>query len=266
MVLYGGVAKGVVMGPFRQFAVAVTSIGVLIGCMFRPKVLANDAAAAGIAVVELFTSEGCSSCPPADAALGEVIRDANGKRVFALAFHVDYWNRLGWRDPYSKAAFSDRQKAYKQTLGLNSVYTPQVVINGRVEFVGSNLAKLRTEVAAALAAAPQGALSTTISRTDSRLTVLVTPQNIPAGTLIHVAVVQREVSTDVPRGENGGRTLKHFNVVRGFASETLTSSDALTVTVDAPSEGWPTDASVIAYAQRPAGAVIVAATEQRLPR
>ena len=93
----------------------------------------------GFAVVELFTSQGCSSCPPADVLLGKEIADYNkaGKKLIALSFHVDYWNRLGWTDRYSQHAFTERQYGYSGILKLNGVYTPQVVINGQWETVGS---------------------------------------------------------------------------------------------------------------------------------
>ena len=104
------------------------------------------------AVVELFTSEGCSSCPPADKLLGEIVANAreNKKSVFALAFHVDYWDYIGWKDPYAKKAFSERQQRYAQTFRSNRIYTPQMVVNGTEEFVGSNRAKARANIESAL--------------------------------------------------------------------------------------------------------------------
>ncbi|MEZ6188499.1 MAG: DUF1223 domain-containing protein [Planctomycetota bacterium] len=101
-----------------------------------------------VAVLELFTSEGCSSCPPADALLGEVA-DAPG--VFALAFHVDYWDHLGWRDPYGQRAFSQRQRVYSARLSGGRVYTPQLVINGAAEAIGSSRFQVRGALDRALA-------------------------------------------------------------------------------------------------------------------
>src|ERR1700759_1790171 len=98
----------------------------------------------GFALVELFTSEGCSSCPPADEAVGRL----NGwkKNVYILSFHVDYWNYLGWKDMFSNSAYSARQQNYGDLFHLNSIYTPQIVVNGNVQFVGSDETKLRATI------------------------------------------------------------------------------------------------------------------------
>jgi len=105
-----------------------------------------------VAVIELFTSQGCSSCPPADKLLTETVNRAKAgqQSVYALSFHVDYWNRLGWSDPYSDARYSARQRQYARQLNTATIYTPQAVINGRQEFVGSNRTRLNTLLADAL--------------------------------------------------------------------------------------------------------------------
>ena len=112
----------------------------------------KDEAKESFAVVELFTSEGCSSCPPPDALLAEILEDArkDGRRVFCLSFHVDYWNRLGWTDPYSAPAFSRRQQSYAQAFKNDQVYTPQMIVNGTEEFVGSDRHRSRAAIDAAL--------------------------------------------------------------------------------------------------------------------
>src|ERR1700685_382630 len=100
----------------------------------------------GFVLIELFTSEGCSSCPPADALVARIQEENNNKPVYILSFHVDYWNHLGWKDPFSSAAFSDRQKNYANRLNLQSVYTPQVVVNGQTEFVGSDEDRMKNAI------------------------------------------------------------------------------------------------------------------------
>src|ERR1700730_14813133 len=106
--------------------------------------------AKGFAVVELFTSEGCSSCPPADELVARIQKENNDQPVYILAFHVDYWNNLGWKDSFSSSAFSKRQNQYADWLNLRSVYTPQVILNGRKEFVGSDEGLLRNAIKAGL--------------------------------------------------------------------------------------------------------------------
>src|SRR4051812_46079004 len=106
---------------------------------------------AGVAVVELFTSEGCSSCPPADRLLADLASEAArvGQPVFTLSFHVDYWNGLGWADPFSRPAYSERQRSYADALG-GGTYTPEMTVNGKAAFVGSDAARARSEVRKAL--------------------------------------------------------------------------------------------------------------------
>src|ERR1700743_3380708 len=101
----------------------------------------------GFAVVELFTSEGCSSCPPADAVVAKLQKESAGKPIYILAYHVDYWNHLGWKDAFSDAAYSARQKDYAQYLKIEGIYTPQIVVNGKTEFVGSEEGTLHKAIA-----------------------------------------------------------------------------------------------------------------------
>lgn len=165
-------------------------------------------------VAELFTSQGCASCPPADALLAEL---ATRRGVIALSFHVDYWNYLGWKDPFAAREFTERQKRYRQSLGLHYAYTPQMVIDGQAEGVGSQretmlrlVAEARVEadakVPVALSVAEGGALALTIGAAQRAVECEV-----------WLLAVDREKTTDVERGENSGRTLTNTNVVRAVA-------------------------------------------------
>ncbi|WP_169513188.1 DUF1223 domain-containing protein [Hymenobacter aerophilus] len=167
-------------------------------------------------VVELFTSEGCSSCPAADAALRElaVAQSVAGVEVIALGEHVDYWNRLGWKDPFSSPEFSQRQRDYAAGFGTGS-YTPQAVVNGRYEFVGSQRAKLAEAVARA-AQAPRATV--TLSR-PSATALAIRVSQLPTGTgpaEVLLALTETGLSTQVGRGENSGRLLHHAAVVRAL--------------------------------------------------
>ncbi|MCF8479885.1 MAG: DUF1223 domain-containing protein [Rhodospirillum sp.] len=164
-------------------------------------------------VVELFTSQGCSSCPPADALLGDLARRPD---VVALSFHVDYWDRLGWPDPHATAWGTDRQRAYAQRMTLSYVYTPQMVIDGRTDVAGSRPA----QVMAALEASRNRAgdrVSLSLERRGDTLTVSL-PQ-VPEGeTEARLTLLSLIPRTDnaVSRGENAGRHLTHVNVVRSL--------------------------------------------------
>jgi hypothetical protein len=164
--------------------------------------------------VELFTSEGCSSCPSADAALRELetAQSLAGVEVIALGQHVDYWNRLGWKDPFSSTAFTERQREYAKGFGEGN-YTPQAVVNGRYEFVGSRRQELAETVLKA-AKAPRATVSLSWLA-NGRLAVHVA--DLPAGTKpaeVLLAVTETGLATKVGRGENSGRLLRHASVVR----------------------------------------------------
>src|SRR5439155_3600475 len=172
--------------------------------------------AASFAVVELFTSEGCSSCPPADALLREIDSAAQRDRapVYALAFHVDYWDALGWADPYASARWSQRQKAYAEARGGESVYTPQMLVNGGASFVGSDRQKAERAIAAALGQRASVSVSVRAERSDDgALRVRVVTNGAPEGAVVNVALVERGLVSGVARGENAGKTLRHDGVV-----------------------------------------------------
>lgn len=214
----------------------------------------------GFAVVELFTSEGCSSCPPADEAVAKLLNQ-DMANVYILSFHVDYWNRLGWNDPFSKAQFSARQRAYAKTFSLESIYTPQVVVNGSVQFVGSDVKKLNASVENGLQKEAASDLKISTRRKDSTITVTYTFSKPHAG-LLHVALVQPQAITDVKRGENGGKTLRHVNVVSVFQTVDVTGNGHLTLEIPSALSGMPLH--VIAYTQSKENYSISGAAEQTL--
>ena len=169
-------------------------------------------------IVELFTSEGCSSCPPADAVLSELEKSqpvANAQ-IITLGEHVDYWNYLGWSDPFSNAIFSERQQAYSQSLGSNT-YTPQMIVNGRAEFNGSDAKKAAAAIARAIQT-PQAKMNIKAGE-NSKISVLTSalPTGVNATSLqVVLALTENNLSSNVVRGENAGRLLKHRTVVRSM--------------------------------------------------
>lgn len=173
------------------------------------------------AVVELFTSEGCSSCPPAEAYIGELTQRSD---VLTLTFHVDYWDDLGWRDRFGLPESVQRQRAYGRNLRLASIYTPQVVLDGAYNFVGSD----RAAIGQALATSRGSAVPVMLSVHDHEILVNVgAGANSKAGVSDVVLVAyQRTAVSPIGRGENSGRTIKEFNIVRRFRTLGQWSGDA----------------------------------------
>lgn len=170
-------------------------------------------AGSGPAVVELFTSQGCLSCPPADRFLGQLKQRDD---VIALSLHVDYWDDLGWPDPFGKKRHSQRQRAYARRLGLDNPYTPQMVVDGRLQAVGSRTSNVDVRIDRALAREP--AVEPAIAIGDRGQPVVELPAGSPEqpATVWRLAYDDRHV-TDVRAGENRGRELANHNVVRSWA-------------------------------------------------
>ncbi len=214
----------------------------------------------GFAVVELFTSQGCSSCPPADALLGKEIAAyaKAGKKLIALSFHVDYWNRLGWTDPYSQHAFTERQYGYSGKMNLDGVYTPQAVVNGQWETVGGKEGTIENFIRQSLTEKTDVSVTiqSIIPKSGSMLEVGYDYQG--NATNLNIAVVQKAIATPVKAGENGGRTLTNYNVVRSW--KTIASKSGRgTIDIEIPTGYNATDYSVVVYAQEKEYGKIVAA-------
>ena len=167
------------------------------------------------AVLELFTSEGCSSCPPADRLLPQLAAlDVN---VIPLSFHVDYWDKLGWKDPFSNAQFTDRQKDYGQYFKLESIYTPQLIINGKFEMVGSDKATAEADIKKLLNEnAIVELIIDEVRKGSNKLSVNCLLAGDWRNSDLLAAIVQDHAEGDVKGGENHGAKLSHTNVVRTF--------------------------------------------------
>lgn len=185
---------------------------------------------APIVVLELFTSQGCSSCPPADVLLNKA-KKQHPEAVFALSYHVDYWNYIGWEDPFSSKQYTTKQSFYNQKLGYRGNYTPEIVVNGQEHFVGSNSAKVSSKIAqyGKIKAANKINLSNTKRFGDS-LTFDFKVEGDVKDKLLRAVLVLDERTTVVKRGENRNRTLTNSNIVvlekylkakGGFGSATL---------------------------------------------
>ncbi len=213
------------------------------------------------AVVELYTSEGCSSCPPAEANLRRITEEAksNGTTVYALDFHIDYWDRLGWIDVASNAAATSRQNDYANQFGNRSVYTPQMIINGKVEFNGSDGPKSDLELSSALAETTTFKIAVNAKRQDTIVIANWTASNPLEDDVILVALVQDDLITLVNAGENQGRTLHHFNVVRDFQTADASLSQG-EVTLKLPMQDRNAPHHIVGFLQSRTTGQIRAAT------
>jgi hypothetical protein len=168
------------------------------------------------AVVELFTSQGCSSCPPADKLLGELAKDPS---VIALSMPIDYWDYLGWKDTLADARFSARQKAYSQMRGDRDVYTPQVVVNGSAHVIGSDRAGIESAIGATKKADGVMSVPVTMTLAGKQITVSVAASSKGPAAMhgeVWIGSISQAVPISIRRGENSGRELTYYNVVRNL--------------------------------------------------
>lgn len=207
----------------------------------------------GFAVVELFTSQGCSSCPSADRVLGELAAEYADRPVLFLEEHVDYWNRLGWKDPFSESLFTERQRDFSNSLHTDQVYTPQALVNGSVEMTGSNKAKLKQAVEAALSDKREPGNYSLQAKLNRKEVQVAYQAELKDGDKLAIILIQAKATIEVKNGENGGRTLNHHQVVRAWKNVTAANGN---VRFDIP-EGFQTEgASVASIVQDRNGKVI----------
>jgi hypothetical protein len=215
----------------------------------------------GFAVIELFTSQGCSSCPAADRLLGKYTEKEN---VYALSFHVDYWNKLGWKDPFSDAAFTQRQSMYADKLNSN-IYTPQAVINGQTEMIGSNETGLASAVNKSLSEVSSTQINiSNIQSVNTEVTFDYDLQNKAEKAVLNVALVQNKIITSIKRGENEGLNLSNYNVVRSFKIIDLDGNKSNHISLQLPAGFYKDDFKIIAFVQMKKTYKILAATKVSL--
>lgn len=212
----------------------------------------------GFALVELFTSEGCSSCPPADKLAERLVKETQGMPIYILAYHVDYWDRLGWKDTFSSAEFSARQRRYAGWFNRKGVYTPQVVVNGQKEFVGSNESLLRSAIDSYLQTKfPVQLKLNDLQQANGRVALKYTVENRSSG-ILTFAVVQKSARVEIKHGENGGKTLSHVNVVRKLQYLSLNAQSGR-VNLTVPKDIKGNNLEIIGFIQNDANGEILAA-------
>jgi hypothetical protein len=225
-------------------------------------------------LVELFTSEGCSSCPPADALLQKLdLQPVSGEEIIVLSEHVDYWNHIGWKDPYSARFFSDRQGEYARRLGLHDVYTPQMVVDGNTQFLGSDAALAGKALAKALTQAKvfirlSGVSSGATNLLRAHLETGPLPESFGLKeAVVYVAVALNHAESEVSHGENAGRTLAHTSVARsivkvgGFRKQQTFVQD-IQLKIESGTDAR--NLRLIAFVQEPGQGRVIGVTAQRV--
>lgn len=238
-------------------AAIVTAMSLALFAAFSTPVFASSPGAPRPVLVELFTSEGCSSCPPADDLLRQLNgrTTANGQLIIGLSEHVTYWNDLGWTDPYSQSAYTDRQSAYGHHFNLTGVYTPQAVINGDHEVVGSDANAVLGAIRSEARPSPVTVHIDSASLAGSTLAVTYTISgSAPAGSIDLFAVIADDMaSSHVLHGENSGRLLAHVSVARSMtriATLKPAATQTQTVELTAPVQQQPASGRhIILFAQ-----------------
>ncbi|QHS51037.1 thioredoxin family protein [Edaphobacter sp. 12200R-103] len=224
-------------------------------------------------LVELFTSEGCSSCPPADKLLGvlQTQQPVPGAHIVAVEEHVDYWDRQGWRDRFSSARFTQRQGFYAPRLNFEDSYTPQMVVDGATQFLGSDSSKAFAVISQA---AQKEKIRLTLSapvvngRTVAgSVSVQDGAASLPHGDL-YAVLIQPSASTEVKGGENGGKQLSHVSVARAFARVGKIgdlSHGPVDFKITAPAEADPAGMRLILFAQLPSQGAVRGIAEATIP-
>ena len=214
------------------------------------------------AIVELFTSESCSSCPPADKLIGELSRKykKENRNVFLLAFHVDYWNHLNWKDPFSSPEFSQRQRDYANSFRSRRIYTPQMIINGQKEFVGSqkNTAIETIETALSLPGKTSLHIDKKSSNSSKTLHIIYEIYNAPKNSQLNLALVESGLTRQISSGENSGRTLHLDNVVRAFSTQKVENPEG-EIKIAIPENVNTKKAALVCYIQDTESLAILAA-------
>lgn len=214
-----------------------------------------------IAVLELFTSEGCSSCPPADELMGKIQSEYKDSQVYVLAYHVDYWDKQGWKDVFSDADYTKRQYDYAKWLQKEPIYTPQVIVNGKTEHIASQETVVRNSIAKALSKPTVADISLKANRVKNTLTVVHNVTGASKNSRLLLAIVQKTAVSNVKRGENAHRILSHFQIVRHLHSLGITPESTGSTMLNLPKDYDAKNFEVIGFVQDMSNGTILGATK-----
>ena len=248
--------KAIISASLILILVGLTSFGLLkIGTKNETKTVNT-----GFVVLELFTSQGCSSCPPADEVLANYAIQ-NNPNIIPLAFHVDYWNYLGWKDPFSKSQFTERQRNYSSQLKAQGNYTPQIVINGKHELVGSYKNEINNLVNKELKL--ESNFNVSINKavvSNNELNVECNSDALP-NTVVNLALVKKKEFTSIKRGENMGLKQTNYSIVFDFKTIQNTQRLNNKASFIYKSDWLTSDFLIVAYIQNIKTGQIIAATK-----
>lgn len=251
-----------------QCVIVVLIMGFILSFTLRPKENHSPKTATatekGFVVLELFTSQGCSSCPPADAILNTIAME-NNPNIIPLAFHVDYWNYIGWKDPFSKVEFTNRQRSYAALLHSDQIYTPQLVINGKEQLVGSRGNEINKAILKEVI--KPNKVNITIEKVsviNQKLKVDCSLIALQTKTVLHVALVKKEETTYIKRGENQGLKQTSHNVVFDFLTKPILSDKNITVDFKIDAIFDKAAYKIVAYTQNIETGVISSATQKEI--
>jgi hypothetical protein len=202
----------------------------------------------GFALLELYTSEGCSSCPPADELMGRIQNEYKDNNVFVLAYHVDYWDRQGWKDVFSDADYTKRQYDYAKFLGKEPIYTPQLIVNGKADYIASQETAVRNGIKSALSKPVTTDLSLEASQANNNLNVNYNIEGTFKNSSLLIAIVQKAAKINVKRGENANRVLSHYQIVHHLHLVDLKEKKG-TVSIHLPKSFNEKDFEVIGFIQ-----------------
>ena len=247
----------------------------MAGCMtalllaFAGSPALGQSAAPKPVVVELFTSEGCSSCPPADALLRTLdsTQPVVGVQLIVLGEHVDYWDDLGWKDTYSSHAFTVRQQAYADRLRLASPYTPQMVVDGSFQFVGSDRDRANQAFEEARDLPKIAVRISSLKVENGNLHARIETDALPSQAEVFVALALDHAQSQVLRGENGGHRLEHVAVVRNLTrAGTSRKGEAFSQEVSLPAQTSGAPSRLVVFVQEPRQGRILGAASERIPK
>ncbi|SHF08276.1 DUF1223 domain-containing protein [Chryseobacterium sp. OV279] len=204
----------------------------------------------GFAVLELFTSEGCSSCPPADDLMGQIQKEYKDQPVYILSYHVDYWNRLGWKDRFSSAENSQRQQAYSRLL-KSQTYTPQLVVNGNTEFVGSDSNAVENAIQKVIMSSKNVSINLSAAVSQKAITISFKTTQTDSQDKLLINLVEKKSSTQVNGGENEGHRLQHWQIVHEQEKVSLKDYHEGTVNFKLPDNFSSDNWEVIGFIQNP---------------